>query len=184
MSNIKAVLPGLLIQAGNRENVYNAICMTFPVGVNGWEWCRDHDLAIEWLDTAPPADAKAALLAAHNDARTAAGLNLLADDPRLEKLATAHNNWMLRNSQEAHDEPGATLEQRFQRSMIPYTAYGENIGMGYPDPAAAMAGWMGSEPHKANILKPEFTHAGFGVGQDSKGTWYWTVDFLAMPVGT
>jgi len=54
---------------------------------------------------------------------------------------------------------------------------GENIAAGQPDPASAMAGWMGSPDHKANILSSAWE---IGVGYSSgSGDYvrYWVQDF-------
>jgi uncharacterized protein YkwD len=45
---------------------------------------------------------------------------------------------------------------------------GENIAMGQATAAALMDDWMTSPGHRANILKPEFTHLGVGV---TLGVW-------------
>ena len=51
----------------------------------------------------------------------------------------------------ALDEAGAT-----------YRMAGENIACGQPTPEAVVDAWMHSEGHRANIMKPEFTHMGLG----------------------
>ena len=55
----------------------------------------------------------------------------------------------------------------------------ENIGLGAPDPAKAVANWMKSPGHRTNILNPELTE--IGVGYAYKGTdpyrHYWVQDF-------
>ena len=35
--------------------------------------------------------------------------------------------------------------------------------MGYDAPEAALADWLASPPHRANLLAPALTHAGVGV---------------------
>jgi uncharacterized protein YkwD len=54
---------------------------------------------------------------------------------------------------------------------------GENIAYGYPTVRAVMSGWMHSEGHRANLLRPEFTHVGLGIKKDSEGRRYWVQDF-------
>ena len=44
-----------------------------------------------------------------------------------------------------------------------YWEIGENIAGGYPDEAAVVAGWMGSEGHRNNILNEGFNAIGIGI---------------------
>jgi uncharacterized protein YkwD len=56
---------------------------------------------------------------------------------------------------------------------------GENIACGQRSPAEVVEGWMNSPGHRANILKPDFTHIGIGfAGGGQMGT-YWTQLFGA-----
>ena len=60
-----------------------------------------------------------------------------------------------------------------------FTAMAENIGLGAPDPAKAVANWMKSPGHRANILNPELTEIGVGYAYnatDPNGH-YWVQDF-------
>jgi uncharacterized protein YkwD len=41
-----------------------------------------------------------------------------------------------------------------------------------------MDGWMNSPGHKANILKPEFTHIGVGYLTGGEYRTYWTQMFV------
>jgi uncharacterized protein YkwD len=43
-----------------------------------------------------------------------------------------------------------------------YSAAAENIAWGYPDPAAVVAGWMGSAGHRANLLSTTYRELGNG----------------------
>ena len=55
---------------------------------------------------------------------------------------------------------------------------GENIAYGATSPEQFMSLWMNSSGHRANILRPSFTHLGVGVAKTANGTWYATQDFL------
>lgn len=50
---------------------------------------------------------------------------------------------------------------------------GENIALGYSSPQNVMAGWMGSEGHQQNILRPDFWEIGVGYYTGN----YWVQDF-------
>ena len=55
----------------------------------------------------------------------------------------------------------------------------ENIGLGAPDPAQAVANWMKSPGHRANILNPELTEIGVGYAYNARdpNRHYWVQDF-------
>ena len=44
-----------------------------------------------------------------------------------------------------------------------YSAWGENVAMGYPSPRSVVRAWMRSAGHRANILNPAFRHVGVGL---------------------
>jgi uncharacterized protein YkwD len=49
---------------------------------------------------------------------------------------------------------------------------GENVAYGYPNGKSAVAAWMRSPGHRANILNPNFRLIAVGAYQDSRGSWY------------
>ncbi|MCA8913802.1 MAG: hypothetical protein KDB90_00220 [Planctomycetes bacterium] len=80
----------------------------------------------------------------------------------------------------SHTNPdGATPFDRMHHAGVNYSAAGENIAAGYSTPAAAMAGWMNSAGHRANILNANFTEIGIGVREGNTGSYgiYWTQVF-------
>jgi len=60
---------------------------------------------------------------------------------------------------------------------VSWSAYAENIAMGYVDADEVMAGWMASEGHRTNLLNPAYTHVGIGVRWAAGGP-FWTQDFV------
>ncbi len=48
-------------------------------------------------------------------------------------------------------------------------AVGENLALGYPTPRAVVAGWMGSDGHRANILNPTYTQIGVACTPGAHG---------------
>lgn len=54
---------------------------------------------------------------------------------------------------------------------------GENIAYGHPTASTVMDAWMDSSGHRANILRPQFTHVGIGVKRDASGRRYWVQNF-------
>lgn len=56
----------------------------------------------------------------------------------------------------------------------------ENIAAGQSSPAQAVADWMGSDGHRANILNPSYTQVGAGYAYCSTSSYghYWTLQLL------
>jgi uncharacterized protein YkwD len=56
-------------------------------------------------------------------------------------------------------------------------ALGENLGEGYTSPQAAVAGWMGSSRHRANILNGDYRETGVGYRAVGSHGHCWVQDF-------
>jgi uncharacterized protein YkwD len=108
----------------------------------------------------------AAVLCLYNQARAAAGLGPLKAHKKLAKAATAHTADMLAKKYYAHARPGGpTLAKRFRKAKY-RGGGGENLGVGsgaLGSPAAMMKAWLGSPPHRANIMNKKFKFIGFGI---------------------
>lgn len=116
-----------------------------------------------------------AVLRLTNAERTAAGLRPLAPDPLLTVAAQGHSADMIARAFYAHTSPdGGEPWHRASAAGSTHRSIGENIACGQRTPAEVVDGWMNSPGHRANILKPSFTHLGVGfAGGGSAGT-YWT----------
>ncbi|MEV2253455.1 CAP domain-containing protein [Streptomyces sp. NPDC050147] len=116
-----------------------------------------------------------AVLRLTNAERTAAGLRPLASDPLLTVAAQGHSADMIARAFYSHTSPdGGEPWHRASAAGSTHRAIGENIACGQRTPAEVVDGWMNSPGHRANILKPSFTHLGVGfAGGGSAGT-YWT----------
>ncbi|MGW7074777.1 CAP domain-containing protein [Streptomyces sp. NPDC054866] len=117
----------------------------------------------------------AAVLRLTNAERTAAGLRPLSPDPILTVAAQGHSADMIARAFYSHTSPeGGEPWHRASAAGSTHRAIGENIACGQRTPAEVVDGWMNSPGHRANILKPSFTHLGVGfAGGGSAGT-YWT----------
>lgn len=114
------------------------------------------------------------LLAAHNAIRSAAGLGTLSTDSDLAAAAQMFANEISRTGRLSHTgEGGTSPEDRMVAAGYPFgppgSAVGENLAGGQPSVAEAVAGWMSSPPHKANILQPIYTDVGFGYAYRMQG---------------
>ena len=135
-----------------------------PLYVFLFAWPEEDD----WRRRAEPlrdlGRVRTALLAAVNAARRDAGLAPLAADPRLDSAAQAHADDMLARSYYAHVSPeGSTPRARVEAAGFLAAGVAENIAARHLSPEDAMAGWMASADHRANILNPRLTSLGAGV---------------------
>ncbi|WP_043665757.1 CAP domain-containing protein [Streptomyces xylophagus] len=115
-----------------------------------------------------------------NAERARAGLPPLAVDPLLAAAAQAHSTDMVARAFYSHTSPdGSQPWDRAAAAGSRRRTIGENIACGQRSAAEVVEGWMNSPGHRANILKPDFTHIGIGfAGGGQMGT-YWTQLFGA-----
>jgi uncharacterized protein YkwD len=118
----------------------------------------------------------AQVLAITNVQRRAAGCKPLSVDPRLTRAAQRHSQDMANRGYFSHSTPeGRTWDDREVAAGFPADRTGgENIAYGQRTAAIVMQVWMGSPPHRKNILSCEFTT--IGIGYYAPGS-YWTQDF-------
>jgi uncharacterized protein YkwD len=127
-----------------------------------------------------------------NKERAKRGLHTLDANRKATKAARSHNRLMVRKNCFDHECPGEPdLVGRLTHSgYLPCSCswtVGENIAWGsgsYGSPRRIVAGWMGSPPHRDNILNPRFEHIGVAVERGDPGTGYprtatYTTDFGA-----
>jgi uncharacterized protein YkwD/stress response protein SCP2 len=126
------------------------------------------------------AQTAAEVVALTNSERTRAGLRPLAVDALLTNAAQAHSADMVARAFYSHTSPdGSEPWHRAAAAGSTRRTIGENIACGQRSAAEVVQGWMDSPGHRANILKPDFTHIGVGfAGGGSAGT-YWTQLFGA-----
>ena len=92
------------------------------------------------------------------------GLETLDVDENLMELARIRAEEL--EEKFSHERPDGThAAQAFSG--------GENIAGDYTSPSAVMEAWMGSEGHRANILRERFHYIGVGCYQDTNGDLYW-----------
>ncbi|WP_083258587.1 CAP domain-containing protein [Cellulosilyticum sp. I15G10I2] len=111
-----------------------------------------------------------------NVERKKAGLKPLAMDESIRKVARLKSQDMQTKKYFSHTSPtyGSPFDM-MKKHGITYKTAGENIAMGQKTPEAVVKAWMNSPGHRANILKPAFTH--IGVGYVATGS-YWTQMFV------
>ncbi|GLW48955.1 hypothetical protein Stsp02_46160 [Streptomyces sp. NBRC 14336] len=115
-----------------------------------------------------------------NRERAGAGLRPLQADPALTAAAQAHSADMVARSFYSHTSPeGSQPWDRAAAAGARRRSIGENIACGQRSPAEVVRGWMNSPGHRANILKPGFTHIGIGFAGGGPSGMYWTQLFGA-----
>lgn len=98
-----------------------------------------------------------------NAERAAAGLAPLAVSACGTEQAVARTALLVAENRFEHDPLEPIL------AACPVRAVGENLALGYPTATAVVAGWMGSDGHRANILNPRYTEIGVGCTTGRRG---------------
>ena len=108
-----------------------------------------------------------ALVAAANAERARAGLPALLRLPELDHAAQLHAEDLVRRSYYDHVTPeGAGVLERLDASGYPARTAAENLARGPFSPADAVARWMLSSGHRANLLSTRIDRIGAGVVLD------------------
>lgn len=103
---------------------------------------------------------------------------------QLGQAALAHSSDMATRRYFDHQgADGSQAADRASRAGYAWRRIGENIAFGQHTPQDAVASWLGSPGHCANIMNPGFTEMGAAYGvtpQRAAGVIYWTQVF-GMP---
>jgi uncharacterized protein YkwD len=112
-----------------------------------------------------PEEAERELLILVNRDRTAAGLEPVERDARLQEVARAYSREMVRTGEVVHvsSKSGAALDRVRAARVSPLPSIlAENLGRAFSTREVENA-FMGSPGHRANVLNPDVTHVGIGV---------------------
>nr|WP_314545526.1 CAP domain-containing protein [uncultured Massilia sp.] len=105
----------------------------------------------------------------------------LSWNPLLGQAAFAHSDDMAQRHYFSHQQPDGTVPaDRATRAGYRWRVVGENIASGQRTPADAMASWLDSPGHCANIMNPRFSEMGaaYAINPDNANrTAYWTQVF-------
>lgn len=111
-----------------------------------------------------------------NAERARTGLSPLQVDDRLTRIAREHSVLMAAKHGLSHQFPGEPdLRRRIVPTGLRFDFSGENVALD-ADAASAHRGLMNSPPHRANILRPQFSTIGIGVVRSGNQI-YVTEDF-------
>jgi uncharacterized protein YkwD len=116
----------------------------------------------------PGSGATGDMVQAVNADRGAAGLGPLGWDDQLAGLAQSHANEIAASGTLWHSDLAAWINLPW---MASWRSLGENLAEAPPGSTAAQVEdmWMGSGPHRANILNGGFNRIGVGVTVDGAG---------------
>ncbi len=124
-------------------------------------------------------DTEKDLFALLNEERRQAGLTPLSANEKLFRAARAHSENMARLDRLYHTLDDKGPGERLAEVGYQSAGWGENIAAGQRTPKEAMASWMSSEGHRANILNERFTEVGLGIAVNQQGIPYYTQVFAA-----
>jgi uncharacterized protein YkwD len=111
-----------------------------------------------------------------NKERQAAGLPALKANEKLFKAARAHSANMAKQNELNHTLDGKGPGERLADAGYKPAGWAENCAQGQRTPQEALASWMNSEGHKANILG-QHAEIGIGIATSEGGVKYWTQVF-------
>ena len=98
-----------------------------------------------------------------NNCRKTEGVSTVVLDSQLCYLAQLKADDMEALGYFSHTSPTyGTGSEMLKAFGVKYSYMGENIAKGYKNPTAVMDGWMTSEGHRNNILKPQYKKLGVG----------------------
>jgi len=99
---------------------------------------------------------------------------------QLAEAALTHSRNMASEDFFSHQAPdGSQVNDRASRAGYRWNRIGENIAAGQGSVEQAVAGWLASPGHCANIMRPDFTEMGasYATNPDSAAVVYWTQVF-------
>lgn len=106
----------------------------------------------------------------------------LAWNANLGAAAQGHSKAMAYGNYFAHQDPDGDMpSDRARAAGYRGRQIGENIAAGQGSPSKAMAGWLASPGHCANLMNPMFTQVGAGFATQARSDEgvYWTMLFGA-----
>jgi len=111
-----------------------------------------------------------------NEHRVSIGLLPIKKDQQYASAyAVDHTNYMIDLSQINHDYFNVRSAALIEKGAI---RVGENVAFGYDNAEAVVHAWLNSPAHKA-VIEGNYTHTGFGVVPNDKGTYYFTEIFYS-----
>ncbi len=119
-----------------------------------------------------------------NVQRSSAGAAPLHISSTLMTIAESYSQVQSQQGSISHTGPdGSNPGQRLDRGGYNWAAYGENLAAGFASPDDAVAAWLRSPDHRANMLNGAFHDVGVGLthrdGDPSHLSDYWVLELGA-----
>lgn len=118
------------------------------------------------------------LLLETNKERQNHGLGELSLNSQLSQAATSKAQDMAERNYWSHVTPDGAQPWVFIKDAgYSYASAGENLAYGFEGSDSTVAGWMGSTPHRINMLNSGYKDVGFGMAnvEDYQGTGQQTI---------
>jgi uncharacterized protein YkwD len=112
-----------------------------------------------------------------NAYRVSIGLNELKEINHISYKSEEHDHYMIANNVVNHDDFVSRSENIMK--VLGAKKVAENIAYNYNSPQAAVAAWLKSPSHKANI-EGNFTHFGLAIRVSAEGKKYYTNIFAKI----
>ncbi len=120
-----------------------------------------------------------------NAARVQNGLQPLIVSPELTDAARAYARAMANGNFFGHVGPdGSTVDQRAEAAgYLGWTLLEENLAAGQTSATEAVAAWLASPSHRADLLSPKVRETGVGFAFNPQSTYrsYWVQEFGDRP---
>lgn len=117
-----------------------------------------------------------AILVLINDHRDKIDLEPIKLDRSLATAyAVLHTEYMIDNERISHDGYGRRTQALLDEGA---NSVGENVARGYLSAEAVVNAWLNSPTHR-RVIEGSYTHSGFGVMTDYRGTYYFTQLFYS-----
>ena len=182
---------------GSHENCLNITASNVPyyIMVHAYQDYSELTLIASYSETAAEkvsntdcalTDVQQSLLDAHNNARSTGrycgstyyeAAPALTWNCQLATAATSHSTDMAENNFISHTgSDGSNPGDRISAAGYSYSTYGENVAAGYTTADSALAGWLSSAGHCANIMNATFTEMGADKISNTAADYvhYWT----------
>ena len=104
--------------------------------------------------------------AATNNRRARYDRRVFRSDACLQRYAVRNARRMANREVMRHQQMGPIMR------ACGLNAVGENIADNYPNGRSVVQGWMGSPPHRRNILNPTFRLMAVAARKGDNGHWY------------
>ena len=123
---------------------------------------------------------KAEVVRLMNREREKAGLAALEVLPELAECAQVKALDIVDDGYYSHDSPTFGMSHFMIKEYVPERLSSGEVLVFRDTPAEAFAAWMNSEPHRANLLFPVFTHTGVGTAVNEQGNRIWVQQFVEL----